>query len=115
MNQVIVDYIENIGLEWQANVCHKLDEIIHAAIPDVEERIQYRKPHYLKNGKYACVVGTAKAWVSFTIFNAQNLDAPEGLFEPTDAPERQTIKIKDGQDIDYDLLESLVRQAASTI
>jgi hypothetical protein len=26
------------------------------SIPDVEERIQYKKPHFLKNGKYAAVI-----------------------------------------------------------
>jgi hypothetical protein len=112
MNQVIAEYIQKIKLPWQAEICTRLDEIIHQAIPEVQERIQYGKPHYLQAGKYACVVGTAKGWVSFTIFNAKALEAPEGFFEPGD-PDRKTIKIKEGQAVDYELLAKFVRQAAS--
>lgn len=57
-------------------------------------RIQYGNPHYLQDGKYAAVIGTAKSWVAFTIFNAAALNAPDGLFEPG-PPERRTIKIKE--------------------
>ena len=89
-------------------------QTIRQAIPDVTDRIQYGKPHYLKNGKYACVLGTAKGWVSFTIFNATAIDAPGNLFEPG-PPERKTIKVKPGQELDYAQISSLIQQAASTI
>lgn len=29
-------------------VVHSLREVVHQAIPDVQERIQYKKPHFLK-------------------------------------------------------------------
>jgi hypothetical protein len=80
----------------------------------VEERIQYSKPHYRKNGAYAAVIGTAAEWVTFTIFNASALQAPESLFEPG-PPERKTVKIRQGQDVDYDLLGKLLGQAAQTL
>lgn len=114
MNQDIATYINKIDQKWQAEVCTRLDQIIHRSIPDVQERIQYGKPHYLKNGKYACVLGTAKGWVSFTIFNAESLEAPEGFFEPGD-PNRKTIKIRQGQEVDYDLLAKFVQQAANSL
>ncbi len=60
MNPAVTEYIEKVKQEWQAEVCHQIRQLIYQAIPDVEERIQYGKPHYLKNGKYACVFGTAK-------------------------------------------------------
>jgi hypothetical protein len=115
MNQAVTDYIGKIALKWQADVCNRLRQIVHQSIPDVEERVQYSKPHFLKNGQYAAVLGTAKGWVSFTIFNAQALDTPAGLFEASDDGSRKTIKIRDGQDVDYELLGTLVRQAASAI
>ena len=114
MNQQVSDYIQNIKLPWQAEICNQLRQTIQQAIPDVEERIQYGKPHFLKKGKYAAVVGTAKGWVSFTIFNAKSIEAPDGLFEAGD-PERKTIKIRDGQAVDYALLGKLLAQAANTI
>lgn len=114
MSQDVASYIGNIGQPWQAEVGQALHQMIHRAIPGATERLQYGKPHYLKNGKYAAVLGTAKGWVAFTIFNAAALDAPEGLFEPG-APDRKTAKIKQGQAVDYALLERLLGQAASTL
>ena len=114
MNQAVTDYIENIKVDWQAETGKKLRQVISQAAPGVEERIQYGKPHFLKNGKYLAVLGTAKDWVSFTIFNATLLEGPEGFFE-AGPPERKTIKIRKGQDVNYELVGSLVKQAAATI
>lgn len=112
MNQAVTDYIENIKQTWQIEICQQLRQLIHQAVPEVEERIQYGKPHFLKNSKYACVLGTAKGWVSFTIFNAQEIDAP---FFEAGPPERKTVKIKEGQAVDYDLLAQLVQKAAGSV
>ncbi len=111
MNQAVTEYIQNIKQDWQAEVCNQLRQVIYQSIPGAEERIQYGKPHFLKNGKYAAVLGTAKDWVSLTIFNAEKLVGPEGLFEPG-PPERKTIKIRKGQEVDYALLAGLLQQAA---
>lgn len=115
MNQAVTDFIDNLKLEWQAEICKAIRQTIHKSIPSVEERIQYGKPHYLKNGKYACVLGTAKGWVSFTIFNAESLQAPDGFFEASDVSERKTVKIREGQTVDYELLGKLIQQASNTI
>jgi hypothetical protein len=56
----------------------------------------------------------AKGWVSFMIFNATGLEAPEKFFEKG-PPERKTVRIMEGQDVDYDLLGTLVTQAAETL
>ena len=114
LNQDVTEYIQGLSQGWQADVCTQLRQIIHDAIPDVAERLQYRKPHFLKNGKYACVLGTAKGWVSVTIFNAAPLEAPEGFFEPG-PPERKTVKIREGQAVDADLFTRLLQQATQTL
>ena len=114
MSPEVNDYIEQIAQPWQVEVCRALDQAIRQAIPDATDRLQYGKPHYLKNGKYACVLGTAKGWVTLTIFNAAAIDAPDNLFEPG-PPDRRTIKIKPGQELDYGQLATLIGQAASTI
>jgi hypothetical protein len=112
MNQAVTDYIQNLKQDWQPEICNRLREIVREAIPDVEERIQYGKPHFLKNGKYAAVLGTAKEWVTLTMFNAESLQAPDGFFEPGPA-ERKAVKIRQGQTVDYELLGQLMRQAAA--
>ncbi|MFX3632802.1 MAG: DUF1801 domain-containing protein [Candidatus Pristimantibacillus sp.] len=113
MNQEVTDFIEAIKEPWQGELSAQLRDAVHQAIPDVQERIQYKKPHFLKNGKYAAVLSTSKEAVSFTIFNATELALPEGMFEGP--PERKTIKIKKGQAVDLEQLSSLTSQAASTI
>jgi hypothetical protein len=115
MNSEVTAYIQKISQDWQAEVSQRLHEVVHQSIPDVQDRIQYGKPHYLKNGSYACVLGTAKGWVSFTIFNAQSLETPEGLFESSENGDRKTIKIRQGQAVDYELLAKLIQQAASSL
>ena len=48
-------------------------------MPDVEERLQYGKPHYLKNGHYAAVIAVAKDKVSFMVFNATDIPEVKGF------------------------------------
>ncbi len=114
MNEDVTTYIEKIKLDWQVGIAERLRQVVHDAVPDVTERIQYGKPHFLKNGKYAAVLGTAKGWVSFTIFNADGLTVADDVFEPGD-PDRKTVKIKAGQEVDYDRLTELLRQAADSL
>ncbi len=115
MNQEVSAYINKLndkaGQEWQAEVCDQLRKIAQQSIPEFDERLQYGKPHFLKNGQYAAVLGTAKGWVTFTIFNAKSVEAPEGFFEAGD-PDRKTVKILKGQAVDYNLLGKLLTQAA---
>ena len=111
MNQEITDFIEALKEPWQGELSTNLRQIVHQAIPEVQERMQYKKPHFLKNGKYAAVISTSKDAVSFTIFNANGLTFPNGVFDGP--PERKTMKLKQGQAFDPKLLSSLVSQAAA--
>ncbi|KHF32961.1 hypothetical protein CM49_04850 [Paenibacillus sp. P1XP2] len=79
MSQEVSDFIDAIKEPWQKELAAGLREVVRQAIPDVQERIQYKKPHFLKNGKYAAVISTSKDAVSFTIFNATELDLPEAF------------------------------------
>jgi hypothetical protein len=113
MNPDVTTFIESISQPWQVEVCNRIRKMIHQAVPDVEERIQYKKPHFLKNGKYAAVITPSKDAVSFMIFNATDLELPNGLFEGP--PERKWIKIRDGQTTDFEMLSRLLVQASSSI
>ncbi len=113
MNQEVTAFIENINLPWQVEVCNRLRQMVHQSIPDIEERIQYKKPHFLKNGSYAAVISPSKDAVSFMIFNTTDLELQKGLFEGP--PERKWIKIRDGQPTDYEMLAKLLVQASSSL
>lgn len=113
MSQEVMEYIEAIDEAWKKELATQLRELVQRAIPDVQERIQYKKPHFLKNGKYAAVISVSKDAVSFTIFNATGLELPDGMF---DGPaERKTVKFKNGSAVDADSLAAWVGQASSTL
>lgn len=114
MSELISEYVQKLGQAWQAEICTQLAQVVHQAVPEATERLQYGKPHYLKNGKYTAVIGTSKDAVSFTIFNAANLEVPDGLFE-AGPQERKTLKIRQGHAVDYPLLIRLLQQAASSL
>lgn len=114
-DSTISAYLDAIKQSWQVEICRQLHQMVQNTLPDATARIQYGKPHYLKHGRYAAVLGTAKAWVSLTIFNAAELQAPAGLFESSENGERITIRIKQDQVVDYALLGELLRRAAETL
>ncbi|MDF2714365.1 MAG: hypothetical protein K0R28_1290 [Paenibacillus sp.] len=113
MNQDVMNLIAALKEPWQAKLCARLRDLVYEAAPDIQERIQYKKPHFLKNGKYAAVISTSKNEVSFTIFNENGLTFPEGIFDGP--PERKTVKLRDGQPVDFELLSSLFKQASASL
>jgi len=112
MNEEVTAFITDLKAPWQGPLCEALRQAVHAAIPDVQERMQYKKPHFLKNGKYAAVISTSKDAVSFTIFNATGLDLPEGFDGP---PERKTLKLREGGTVDAARLSALVGEASAAL
>jgi hypothetical protein len=114
MNNVVSDYIQ-AKEGWQQEVCRKLRQMIFDSIPDVEERLQYGKPHYLKNGSYAAVISVAKDKISFMLFNASEIEAEKGLIRSMGNGERKIIDISQGQDVDYERLAALLKQTSSPL
>ena len=114
MNQEVTQYFQKLP-KWQAEVCEALRKMIHETIPTIEERMQYGKPHYLKNGHYASVIHAAKDKVSFMIFNAGELAEIKGFFKSMSSPDRKTATISEGQEVDYELLSNLLKQAAGSL
>ena len=114
MNEEVTQYINKLP-SWQVDICEKLRKIVFTVIPDVQERIQYGKPHYQKNGSYACVITASKEKVTFMIFNATELDEIGTFFKATTAPDRKTATIKQDTEVDYDLLSELLSKASANI
>ncbi|TDF92809.1 DUF1801 domain-containing protein [Paenibacillus piri] len=112
-NQEVTTFIESLSQPWQIEVCNRLRQLVHQSIPDAEERVQYKKPHFLKNGQFAAVITPSKDSVAFMIMNAKDLELPKGQFEGP--PERKWTKIREGQSPDYDMLSKLLVQASSTL
>jgi hypothetical protein len=114
MSEDVTQYIQK-QQTWQIDVCEKLRNMILEAIPGVEERLQYGKPHYLKNGHYAAVIYSSKDKVTFMIFNALELEEIKGFFKSTTSPERKSAGILEGQNVDYAQLSALLKQASASL
>ena len=111
MNEEVTTFIENL-VPWQKTLSMRLRELVHESIPGVEERIQYKKPHFLKNGKYVAVISPSKAAIAFMIMNTLGMDIPQDFEGPE---ERKCIKIRQGDSPDYELLSKLLIQASSSL
>ena len=114
MNKEVTDYIQKLP-KWQVEVCGSLRKMIHKTVPGVEERLQYGKPHYLKDGHYTAVVHAAKDKVSFMIFNAGKLEEIKGFFKSMSDANRKTATIAEGQKVDYTLLSGLLKKASNSL
>jgi len=111
-NQDVTSFIAMLSHSWQVEVCNRLRELVHETIPEVEERIQYKKPHFLKNGHYAAVISPSKDAIAFMIMNAAGLEVPKGFEGPA---ERKWLKIREGDSPDYSLLNQLLAKASSSL
>ncbi|SEO31627.1 Uncharacterized conserved protein YdhG, YjbR/CyaY-like superfamily, DUF1801 family [Paenibacillus sophorae] len=112
MNPEVTEFIENIKSPWQIEVCNQLRQMVHQTIPEVQERIQYKKPHFLKNGKYAAVITPSKDAVAFMLFNVSGIDVPKEFEGPA---ERKSIKIREEDSPDYELLAGLLAQSSKEL
>ena len=111
MNQEVADYIDNLP-KWQGEIGSVLRNMVYETIPEAEERIQYKKPHFLKNGHYAAVISPSKDAVAFMIMNANGIDFPKGFEGPA---ERKWIKLREGDTPDLAALSDLLKKASGTL
>lgn len=114
MNEEVTQYI-NKTQPWQVEVCNTLRNIIIETIPSVEERLQYGKPHYLKNGSYAAVIHASKDKVSFMLFNAADIPEEKGFLRSMGNGDRKVVDITEGQQVDYQRIAEITRQTSSKI
>ncbi len=114
MNDEVTKYILNTK-PWQADICTKLREMIHGAVPEIEERLQYGKPHYLKNGSYAAVLYASKDKVSFMLFNAQDIAEVPGLSRTLGNGDRKVFEFLEGHIVDYALLTELTKKTTAEL
>ncbi|MFT9847100.1 DUF1801 domain-containing protein [Aneurinibacillus sp. REN35] len=112
MNEEVTSFIANLNQPWKIEICNRLRQLVHEIIPAVEERIQYKKPHFLKNGHYTAVISPSKDAIAFMIMNAADLEVPKNFEGP---PERKWLKIREGDSPDYHLLATLLAKASSSL
>jgi hypothetical protein len=109
MNDDVTNYIEKTE-HWQAQVCTRLRGMVHRTIPGVEEALQYGKPHFLRDGRHKAVIHVARDKVTFMVLDADGIEAVPGLLRPLGNGERKAVDIREGDDVDYDVLADVLRR-----
>ena len=114
MNDEVTDYLSKT-LPWQAEVCGRLRAMVHETVAGAEEKLQYGKPHFLKNGKHAAVLHVARNKVSFMVFEAGDIEPVKGVLRALGNGDRKAADITEGQDVDYDLLAGVLARTSGKL
>jgi hypothetical protein len=114
MNDAVTQYIDDTA-PWQKEVCEKLRAMVHETVPGIEERLQYGKPHFLKNGQHAAVIAVARNKVSFMVFNATDIPAVKGFIRAMGQGDRKCADIGEGAEVDYAALAEILKKVTITL
>lgn len=107
MDPQVSAYIEKTQ-PWQQEVCEALRKMVHDTVPGAEERLQYGKPHFVKDGEFIAVIHAGKDKVSFMLFNASDIKAD--MLRAMGNGDRKVIDIVEGQTVDYKQLGDLLAE-----
>lgn len=105
--------------DWRGETLARARELIKQAVPDVVEEIKWRKPSnpagvptWSSDG-IICTGETYKDKVKLTFAKGASLDDPDGVFNASlDAGTRRAIDLGEGDELDPDAFEAIVRAAA---
>jgi hypothetical protein len=111
--------IEELG-GWRAELLSRVRELTKQAVPEVVEEIKWRKPSNPSGVPVWSHDGilftgeTYKDKVKLTFFEGASLDDPAGLFNSSlEGKARRAIDLHEGDDIDEEAFQALVRSAAA--
>ncbi|MCW2760388.1 MAG: hypothetical protein JWR85_589 [Marmoricola sp.] len=111
MNHDVTSYIEGTK-PWQVEVCTALRETVHNALADIEEALQYGKPHFVREGHNVAVLHVAAAKVSFMVFDAGVVEPVPGLLRSLGSGDRKVVDIREGESVDLGFIADLLRRTA---
>lgn len=105
--------------DWRGETLARARELIKRAVPGVVEEIKWRKPSnpagvptWSSDG-IICTGETYKAKVKLTFAKGASIDDPDGVFNASlDAGTRRAIDLAEGDELDPDAFEAIVRAAA---
>ena len=92
-------------------ICNALRHIILSAEPDLRESIKWGNPVYERTGKVFYLSAT-DSYATLGFFNGASLTDPNGRIEGTGKKMRH-VKVKAMEDIDFQQLDSWVREAVA--
>ena len=82
-------YLEALP-EWQRDICQELRELVHEAVPDIEETIKRRvQPYFVLQGNVCALLAT-KDHVNLFLYDGAIVPDPEGII--TGGHDNQTAR-----------------------
>ena len=119
-SQLIDSRINELN-DWRGETLGRLRVLIKQAVPDIVEDVKWRKPSNSMLGVpvwshkgIVCTGETYKDKVKLTFAKGASLKDPHGLFNASlDGKVRRAIDIHEGEAIEEQAFQSLVRDAAA--
>ena len=112
-SQLIDQRIVELG-DWRGEMLARLREVILQAGPRVIEEWKWRGVPVWSHDGIICTGETYKSVVKLTFAKGAALDDPKGLFNASlEGNTRRAIDIREGETIDADALQALIRAAAA--
>lgn len=105
MNSDITNYINNSPQE-QREIMEALRQLIHEAIPDVQESFKWSRPVFGLKKDFVYILA-AKNYVTLGFMNYQKINDPQHLLEGTGKDMRH-LKLKSVKGLDVSILKEWV-------
>jgi hypothetical protein len=110
-SELIDARIAELG-DWRGETLARVRAIVKTADPEVEETWKWRGVPVWEHSGIICTGETYKKVVKLTFAKGASLDDPSGLFNSSlDGNIRRAIDIEEGEEIDTEALEDLIRAA----
>ena len=100
--------------DWRGKTLARVRKLIHDADPDIVEEVKWMGTPCFTHGGMVCTGETYKSVVKMTFAKGASLKDPKKLFNSSlDGKVRRAIDIREGESIDADALQDLIRQAVA--
>ena len=118
-SRLIDEKIAGLG-DWRGETLARLRALIRAADPEIVEAVKWRKPSnpsgvpVWERAGILCTGETYRDKVKLTFARGAALDDPAGLFNASlDAGTRRAIDFREGEEIEAEAFQALIRAAVA--
>ncbi len=112
-SELISQKIAELG-DWRGETLGRMRRLIQESVPDVVEEWKWMGTPVWSHNGIVCTGESYKKVVKLTFAKGASLKDPAGLFNSSlDGNVRRAIDIHEGEDVDEEAFESLVREAVT--
>ena len=109
----ITNRIQELG-GWRAETLARVRQLIHDAVPDIEEEWKWRGTPVWSHDGIVCTGESYKEVVKLTFARGASIEDPKQLFNSSlEGNTRRAIDLREGEKIDAPAFKQLIRAAAA--